>query len=423
MKARCLSFSLLFPLITSLFLFFSQPHAENIIINKAPSSWANAKDAFDRLVREPSPSTARGFYVSAFDSPGINNDKTEILDHIFGRFLGVSDGRYKIIAIEMLHGEVYAARSAIRLLDYVRMGWQKPRAQTARIFIRVGETLGELIRVNPALFLRACHEESADPYLKKIGWPVGFIPEIMAKTKTRASYELEMRREALLAVKDPQLRIIRDKCIETIDRQLENLRADSSDFLKKKGGRLVDPSEKIKRIFVEISRRPSRENMKKIVALFSDVPRDNLSDVVRAMFPNPSLSENPFDLISYEAKCCNEYAIEVLFNIMGIVGGVDSMLTCRRISNLILMKPDLFVEKLAKYRRSLVSEGSNLSLARVIPLKYLECICAFTSPLDYPEECESVILRRRIDALAALDMPEHKELIDSCKRVMESKLK
>ena len=419
--ARSLGEALLIPLF--LLLLAAQPHAVEDGQENASSAWSEAKDAFDKFVREPSFLAAREFYASAFNSPGIDSDKTEILDYIFGHHLYDSVGRYTVIAIEMLNGNIYATRSAMRLLDYVDNAWRKPHELTAHVLRRVGESLGRLTRVNPALFLRACREEMGCPYFKANGWPVGFISEIMSTIKTRASYELEMRREALRSVENPELRLIRDGCVAAIDRLLENYVPGGPDIEEKKPGSFADPREKIKRVFSEINRRPSAENMKKVVALFWDVPRVNFYDVIRAMFPIPRQKERPFDLIFYEAECCNEYAIEAVFSVTGIVDDVDSMFNYNLISNLILMKPALFIETLDWFRRFLVTEASNIPPDRVIPLKYLRGFCAIFPVHDYPEDCESLILKRRIDALEALDMPEHKELINICISVIEKRLK
>jgi hypothetical protein len=80
-------------------------------------------------------------------------------------------------------------------------------------------------------------------------------------------------------------------------------------------------------------------------------------------------------------------------------------------SNLMLINPALFIEKLAKYRDSLRLPNS------------LEHICNYVSIWDYPEgTIEEVILRKRINALASLNLPEHQELIDQCISSIEKKM-
>jgi len=80
--------------------------------------------------------------------------------------------------------------------------------------------------------------------------------------------------------------------------------------------------------------------------------------------------------------------------------------------------PGLFIEKLAKYRQLLDDVDSTSNLDQ----HYFAWICDHISMFDYWDVCEDVILRRRIDALAALNMPEYKELIGRCISVIEDRL-
>jgi len=425
MKPRILTRSIGLALLISfvLLLHASQRHPEANGQANFPSGWSRTKGAFDRFIREPSSLTAREFYVSISGGKGMDSDKTGILDHIFGHSLhSVSVSPYKTIAIEMLQGDIYAARSAIRLLEFVDSGWQRPRSVTTRAAGRIGESLGDLVRVDPALFLRACYEERENPYLKEKGFPIGFISGIMNKKTTRASYELEMRRKALQLVEDQELRLVRDECIEAIDREIKEYGSDSPAIEEHEEKPLEDPRAEIKKVFAEMQSRPSPENMKRVLALFSDVPRENQVDLIEAMSPPFEAvrrsAEVPLNIIDHEARCCNEYAIEVLFRALVHFLGLSSEQICSTISNLVLIKPGLFIEKLAKYRQLLECVDS----ASKPDVHYFEWTCDYISPFDYVDVCEDVILRRRIDVLTALNMPEHKELIDRCIRVIEKEL-
>jgi hypothetical protein len=407
-----------------LLLHASQRHPEANAQANVPSGWSRAKDAFDRLIREPSSLTGSEFYVSISGGKGMDSDKTEILDHIFGRNPDLfSSSRYGTIAIEMLQGDIYAAKSAIRLLEFVDNGWQRPRSVTTRAAGWMGESLGDLVRVDPALFLRACYEERENPYLKEKGLPVGFVPGIMNKKTTRASYELEMRRKALQLVEDQELRLVRDLCIEAIDREIKKYGLDGHGLEEHEEKPLEDPRAEIKNVFAEMQSRPSPENMKKVLALFSDLPTENLPDLILAISPPTNSAgrqwPSPLGIIIHEAICCNEYAIEVSFRALVHFFGIQSMEICSTISNLILIKPALFIENLAKYRQ-LLEYVDSISVPQV---HYFEWTCDYISPWDYADVRIDLILRRRIDALAALNMPEHKELIARCIRLLEKKLK
>ena len=397
----------------------------NVIQKNAPSSWQEAKEAFDRFARKPSCSMAREFYSTISETTRINDDETDLLDYVFGQRLDIIyRGNYPIIAIEMLQGNIYAARSAIRLLDFIDQGWKKPRLLTGPVGQYVGETLGELIRVNPELFLRSCYEEGKTPFFNKHGYPVGYIIYPMNKENSRAYYELETRRQALRSVEAVELRSIRDECVEAIDREIEKYGSDNSQIIGQRWGGGGDLRATIMRALMEMRSRPSPENMKRLLELFPAGPKETPAELILALKP----LMDPFLLVLREARCGNEYAIEILFrNLVQCISG-DAVLTYGELSNLIITKPGLFVEKLAKYAKLLDSVKSVIIEGdREISLNYFEETCVFISFNDYTEytnelDCINTILRRRIEALEALNMPEHKDIISRCIQLIKGKL-
>jgi hypothetical protein len=432
MKSRQLAQSIVLLFIGSLFLplIASQSPSRKGFQSDSNLRWAIAKKAFDRFKREPTSLTAHDFYISISDHEGDNGDRTEILDHIFGSDdMMVTIGEYPIINIEMRQGNIYAARSAIKLIGFIDNGWRRPRHLRARVGILVGDSLGDLIRINPSVFLWACNEERNNPYIKTNGFPIGFISRLMTGIESRLSYELEMRRKALCSVDIIALRFVRDECIDTIDRALEISGLGSIDNAVREEPAFNDPKERIKYMIAEMKAKPNPENMKRIRDSFLNAPHGNAADIMRTIFPPIDFNTVPpfesFELILRESRCGNEYAIEILFNVLVHVFGLQSMEICSELSNLILTKPDLFIEKLSKYIKLLDSVNQIHFDDRIIPVFYFDWVCDYISGFDYPnpEECQNVILRRRIDVLAALDMPEYKELINRCIQVIEKKLK
>jgi len=424
MKLGILRLSIGLSFLTSIVLLLhaSQRQPEARDQTSLPSALIRARGALERFVQKPSLLTGSEFYISISSGKETDSVKTGILDHLFvRRRLSVSIGPYRTIAIEMLQENIYAAKAAIRLLEFVDSGWQRPRSETSRVAGWIGESLGDLVRVDPTLFLRACYEERENPFLKAKGFPVGFIPDIMKKKKTRVAYELEMRRKALCSVEDLELRLARDTCIETIDRELLITGSSSPGFGELERKPPEDPRAKIRSVFAEMRIRPNPENMKRVLSLFSYVPREYFVDLLDAMFPEAGRrdAEIPLEIICREARCCNEDAIEVLFRALVHWLGLQSDLILEDISNLILIRPGLFIEKLAKYAQLLDDVDSTSKLDQ----HYFEWICDYISIHDYWGAYEDVILRRRIDALAALDMPEHQGLIDRCIGVIEKRLK
>ena len=393
------------------------------------SSWKKAKDAVDKLWKEPSSETAAEFYISISTGKGIENDKTELLDYIFGPNPKMMSSSMRVgsITMEMLSGDIYAARSEIRLLGFVYSGWQRPPSVTSDAAELILANLGMLVRVNPAIFLKACQAEQKDPYLRDNGFPVGFVSDIMKEIKTRASYELEMRKESLRSVEAPELRLVRDECLKVLEREIQEIGSDSPDSEKQEERPAVDPRARIKWVIAEMQRRPSPENMKRVLDLYSEVPRENLLDIILTLVPPPEAQRRiwatPLYLVRREALCGNEYAVEVLFHALVQCFGLESMQIYSMLSNFILEKPALFIEKLAKYSIFLDSIKDIGESGQAAPSSYIERICAYTSSFELPGINWDVILKRRIDTLAALNMPENQELIDRCIRAIQKELK
>lgn len=399
------------------------------------SKWRAAKVAFNRLVKEPSPLTTREFYLSI--SEEVESDRTEILDYVFGPYIsefmpGV--GRFSVIAIEMLNGDIHAARSAIRILGYVQKEWQKPPSQKLPIFMRIGGALGTLIRANPSLFLRACLEERDSPFLREKGIPYGYPPFILHMKKSMLSYEMEMRKEALQTVDDPRLQFIRDECLDLIEKGKQVFEAYSMERprLEEPAGTGVDEAqEAVNNALLEMMARPSPENMKKVLALFDERKKEH-PFLAAALFPSISiLGQNwppqkpcpdPLAIIFHEAKCGNPYAIEIVFTaLLPAFRSWDDLASQSLvgfISNLILMKPAVFIENVAEFG---YLESERLDTA---PITFLDWICGTVDLYSYwDEKAKETILKRRIAALGALNMPEHRELIDRCIRLIEKHLK
>ena len=399
------------------------------------SKWRAAKVAFNGLVKEPSPLTTREFYLSI--SEAVESDKTEILDYIFGPYIsefmpGV--GRFSVIAIEMLSGDVYAARSAIRILRFVQDGWQKPPHQKLPIFLQIGASLGTLIRANPSIFLRAWLEERESPFVREKGIPYGHPPFILDMKKSMLSYEMEMRKVAVRSVDDPQLQFVRDECLDLIEKGTQVFEAFAVERPRPWESTVTEideAPEAVKKALLEMMARPSPENMMIVLALF-DERREEHQFLEAALFPLISISSSieppgkirpdPLEIIFHEAKCGNPYAIEIVFTALlrafRAWDDLASQLIFDFISDLILMNPAVFIENVAKFT---YLESERLDTA---PITYLDAICDtvnFHAYLD--QKARETILRRRIAALGALNMPEHKELIARCIRLIEKHLK
>ncbi|MGA2531400.1 MAG: carboxypeptidase-like regulatory domain-containing protein [Candidatus Aminicenantales bacterium] len=398
--------------------------------------WSAARAAFDRLVKDPSPLTAREFYLSISDEKYPKGDKTAILDHVFGPYIRefMPDvGRFSVIAIEMLDGDIHAARSAIRILGFVEKEWQKPPSLKLPICLSIGASLGVLMRANPTLYLRACYEERESSFLKEKSLPYGYVPFILHMKKTMVSYDMEMRKEALRSVEDPELRFVRDECLYLIENGTQFMEANAVErpiLEAPEGNGSGVAQETVKNVLLEMMGRPSPENMRKVLALF-DERRREFPYVTAAVFPLISRPDqvwppyrpcpDPLSIILHEAICGNKYAIEIVFTALlpafRAWDDLASQSLVGFISDLMLMKPAVFIENVAKFG---YLESERLD---TVPITFLDWICGTVDFHSYPDEkAKETILRRRIAALEALKMPEHKELIDRCIRLIAKKL-
>jgi hypothetical protein len=399
------------------------------------SGWSTVKAAFEKLVREPSPLTAREFYLSISDERCPKGDKTAILDYVFGpsfsEFMsGV--GRFSVIAAEMLNGDPYAARSAIRILGFVENEWQNPPFTKLSIRLEIGASLGVLMRANPTLYLRACYEERESSFIREKGLPYGYIPFILHIKNSMVSYDMEMRKEAVRSVDDSELQFIREECLHLIENGTKLMEASAVerpvlDFSEGKDSGVAQ--ETVKNVLMDMVSRPDQENMRKVLALFDERKKEFIY-VVAALFPLISCPDqtwppqrpypDPLEIILHEASCGNKDAIEIVFKALLPAFRLDAIASevlAGFISDLILMRPAVFIENAAKFG---YLESERLDTK---PITLLDWICGDVDFLTYPgQEAKETILKRRIAALGALKMPEHKELIDRCIRSIEKNL-
>jgi hypothetical protein len=400
-------------------------------------AWRAARAAFDKFVSAPSPVTAREFHLSISEERCPKGDKTTILDYIFGTYtkppLLPGVGRFRVIEAEMLNGDLSAARSVIRILGFIENEWQPPPGVKLPIRMQVGAALGALMRANPTLYLKACYLEKESEFLKEKGLPYGYVPFILHMKKTMASYEMEMRKEALRTVEDPELISVRDECLHWIEhgtRFMESMAQErpALDVPDGKGSGVAQ--ETVKKVLMDMVGRPDQENMRKVLdllderkkefpylmaALFSLIGRPDQTWPPQKPFPDP------LGIILHEATCGNTYAVGIVFAALvpAFLSWDDlaSLTLAGFISNLMLMRPDMFIENVAKlgYLDS--------QLLDTAPITFLDWICGHVDFNTYPDaNAKETILRRRIAALEDLKMPERRNLIDRCILLIEKNL-
>lgn len=391
-------------LIVIWLVFISNSKIELKGQNISSSSWSRARVTFEEFLRRPDNLTAWEFLNSIPADVGENVDKEKFI-----KYLDDNNRRYEIIMLEMEAGNKYAARAAIRLLPFLE----------GKIEDKLRMSLSELVRINPEIFLRACYEERDSLFIRTNGYPVSHLAEAMEYNREIAYFELQKRKEALRSVEGLELQPIRNKCLQSIENRMKELGIKGIACGKGRlriSGNLI---QNIKSAFDEIIKVPCPENFKQLVDLLPERANNDVSYLLeQLLFPkakSPDYGKQeilPY-IIWHEARCGNEDAIELLFVLDSFYYCMDiyNMIIEGAINALILSNPALFVEKLAKYQKRFRSQGKIID------------ICTDQIYCGYPDESTGAfILEKRVVALEGLNMPQYKEVIEHCIRILKDEI-
>jgi len=391
-------------LIVIWLVFISNSKIELKGQNISSSSWDRARVTFEEFLRRPDNLTAWEFLNSIPADGGKNVDKEKFIE-----YLDDNNRRYEIIILEMEAGNKYAARAAIRLLPFLE----------GKIEDKLRMSLSELVRINPEIFLRACYEERDSLFIRTNGYPVSHLAEAMEYNREIAYFELQKRKEALKSVEGLELQPIRNKCLQSIENRMKELGIKGIACGKGRlriSGNLI---QNIKSAFDEIIKVPCPENFKQLVDLLPERANNDVSYLLeQLLFPkakSPDYGKQeilPY-IIWHEARCGNEDAIELLFVLDSFYYCMDiyNMIIEGAINALILSNPALFVEKLAKYQKRFRSQGKIID------------ICTDQIYCGYPDESTGAfILEKRVVALEGLNMPQYKEVIEHCIRILKDEI-
>ena len=391
-------------LIVICIVFISNSKIELKGQNISSSSWSRARVTFEEFLRRPDNLTAWEFLNSIPADVGENVDKEKFIE-----YLDDNNRRYEIIMLEMEAGNKYAARAAIRLLPFLE----------GKIEDKLRMSLSELVRINPEIFLRACYEERDSLFIRTNGYPVSHLAEAMEYNREIAYFELQKRKEALKSVEGLELQPIRNKCLQSIENRMKELGIKGVACGKGRlriSGNLI---QNIKSAFDEIIKVPCPENFKQLVDLLPERANNDVSYLLeQLLFPkakSPDYGKQeilPY-IIWHEARCGNEDAIELLFVLDSFYYCMDiyNMIIEGAINALILSNPALFIEKLAKNQKRFRSEEKIIA------------ICTEQIYCGYPDESTGAfILEKRLAALEGLNMPQYKEVIEHCIRILKDEI-
>jgi len=185
------------------------PLESNIRNQDQSISWDNSLKTAKAYFNYPSTENALRFYNNL---PAFNVEVAEIKDtKNFLDLIHYLDENLPILSREMNISDRNAMKVAFRLMNI----------SDGTLAESLDAALGDLIRINPRMFLEELLSCPNREYIKEIGYPVtsgglyyvGQWPQV-------EKYELEMRLKALETVKDSGLLGIRDICVALIEDEL-----------------------------------------------------------------------------------------------------------------------------------------------------------------------------------------------------------
>jgi hypothetical protein len=167
--------------------------------------WPHIIGAYDHFIESPSDETLKQFLITL--PPPSELDKEYNIystgDEI--KYILRHDN-FPVLRAEMMAGNKYATEAMFRLLNLSDGG-----PMTTIMII-----LGDLIRVNPRLFLETLMKYKDTLAIKRLGYPVYVVGPAYADRPEARHYELEMRKESLEAVREKEYENIQKECIKLL---------------------------------------------------------------------------------------------------------------------------------------------------------------------------------------------------------------
>jgi hypothetical protein len=172
-------------------------------------SWAKVIAAYDAYVDYPSSDNAKALLATLpSNKPNEENgDREQALEHIF------SSQNWRVLENELLAGEKIPFEILLRLTNFTDAGFTES----------IEVILGSVIRIRPRLFLEVLYNYRNLVYLRRFGCPALNTNPFYGYHPKAIRYELEKRIEALESVKDQKYAEIRDSCIKSLLKEINNL--------------------------------------------------------------------------------------------------------------------------------------------------------------------------------------------------------
>ena len=165
-------------------------------------AWESILKAFDEYFNLPSTENAKKVLIRLpRERPDtISRDTGQALDYI------ISADNYGILILESMAGDRYSIEILFRLRNFSDGGFSET----------LDGTLGNILRINPKLFLDVLLDYLDTSFIKRCGVPVAFPGYAYDVHPDARRYDLEKRIEALDRILDPKYAEIKHICIKTI---------------------------------------------------------------------------------------------------------------------------------------------------------------------------------------------------------------
>lgn len=309
------------------------------------------RKTFEEFCYDPSAMTARAFMASIpVDGKGYVRHIQGAGDHLV--IDGMDEGR---IRREIRARNKDIIDSAFRLLC---LNDQKNDA-----FLR--DALGELIRIDPGLFLNSLLPYKSSPYFRRASYPVDGLLECYRSRSPRSQYELMMRIAALKGVEcgDRELDSIRQECVALITRALrvEETGPPADDSLMKIEGEVLDWAETYK-AFKEFLALPSPA---KAAVLGRTIPVKNVDNIIHKRMMRdvaPLILGEGGIILEHEIVCGNGPAEQTALLLRCYFdGGLNGEILNSSIAALIRTDPFSYLETLYGFHNYMTIDKSILA--------------------------------------------------------------
>jgi hypothetical protein len=361
--------------------------------------WNEVLPAFERYFNYPSPENAKAVLaVLPREKPDkLVGNTGQALEYI------INSREFGILASEALAGERYSAEILFRLRNFSD-GWASEV---------VDGTLGAILRINPKLFLEVLFEYQDASFIKRGGYPVAYPNYSYNNHPSAFKYELGKRIEALERVDDPKYDKLKQACLRELRKEINLVilsnRSAGSLPVHKQSNLVLDWSGVLP-VFERYFNYPAPENAKAVLSVLPRVRPDKVVGDTGQAFDYINSAET-YGILALEAQAGDRYSTDILFRLLIISDGPETMWAKKTLGSIVRLKPRLFLEVLFEYK-----DTSPIKKAGYLVAYQKDAYINRPSAFRYE-------LGKRTEALESVDDPKYAELKQACLRELQDAIK